>query len=104
MGYVTFNGDTATPESQVFIEQRKLEILQSSSDEFTKARQLERLYIQNGLIPGTMIRAGSLDTKVARRNAAFSDTFGKMVTGGIKYLMGMFALLLAIHFMSKWGF
>jgi hypothetical protein len=62
MGRVTFNGNIATAESQAYIRRARQAIYaQTGKDEFALAREEELLYRENGLVPGTFLRAGSTD-------------------------------------------
>jgi hypothetical protein len=115
MGRVVFNGRVATTESQVYIRRAEQAILaQKGKDEWQLAREVENLYRENGLEPGTFFAGGSLDVSADERNHAFTgeSDMGRYSGGGflaglirdaLRWLGGFVLLLIALALMKFWG-
>ena len=101
MGRVTFDGDVATVESQAFIRSEELRILSDPGDQFQKARQLELMYLENGLEPGTMIRGGVRNVRQDYDDEPESG--GGMFKSLIGKLLGFLLLIIAIGLAGRWG-
>lgn len=75
MGQVTFSGNRATPESIAYIKRAEQAIYAKggNKDNFALAREVDMLYIENGLEPGTFNRAGTDGTLPPIQNM-YDDT------------------------------
>ena len=99
MGRVTFNGDIATAESQAYIRREEQRIYaQAGKDEFQLAREVELLYRDNGLEPGTFYRAGY---NAHDRDGGSGSGFA--FVNPIRWALGFALVLFAVAWMNNFG-
>lgn len=100
MGQVTFNGNVATAESQVYIRREEQRIMsQPGKTQYQMAREIEILYRTNGLELYSPIRAGSHDVM----NEDDMKPRRGIIATGLGWLAGFILIVIATILMKVFG-